>query len=90
MEQINARDLTVGYGKAVISDANFKKSFLPSAPPAIFKFGISWPFYPPIGKAKTMSERAGSGFGGGGGGGLGGGLGGALGGGLGGMLGGGR
>ncbi len=28
------------------------------------KFGISWPFYPPLNKAKTLSERAGSGFGG--------------------------
>ena len=49
-------------------------------PPAVFKFGISWPFYPPIGKNKTLSERAGSG------GGMGGGLSGGLGGGLGGML----
>ena len=48
-------------------------------PPAIFKFGISWPFYPPIGRNRTLSERAGSG-GGMGGGGLSGGLGGGLGG----------
>ena len=27
------------------------------------KFGISWPFYPMLNKAKTMSERAGGGFG---------------------------
>ena len=55
-------------------------------PPAVFKFGISWPFYPPLGKVRTLSERAGAGMGGGGGGGFGGGLGG----GLGGMLKGGR
>ena len=28
------------------------------------KFGISWPFHPQMGKTKTLSERAGSGFGG--------------------------
>ena len=44
--------------------------------PRILKFGISWPFYPPLGTSKTLSERAGAGMGGGGG--LGGGLGGAL------------
>ena len=50
-------------------------------PPAVFKFGISWPIYPPIGKNRTLSERAGSG------GGMGGGLGSSgLSGGLGGML----
>lgn len=49
-------------------------------PPAVFKFGISWPFYPPLEKVKTLSERAGSGMGGGSG------LGGGLSGGLGGML----
>ena len=48
-------------------------------PASALKFGISWPFYPSLGKNRTMSERAGSGMGGGGGGGLGGGLGGALG-----------
>ena len=48
-------------------------------PASALRFGISWPFYPSLGKNKTMSERAGSGMGGGGGGGLGGGLGGALG-----------
>ena len=46
--------------------------------PAMFKIGISWPFYPRLGVAKTMSARAGSGMGGGGGGGLGGGLRGAI------------
>ena len=51
-----------------------------------FKFGIYWPFYVMSGKNKTLSSKAGSGFGGGeGGGGLGGlggggGIGGALGG----------
>ena len=47
-------------------------------PPAIFKFGISWPFYPPLGQNKTLSQRAGSGMGGSSGSGLGGGLGGML------------
>ncbi len=55
-------------------------------PRRIFKFGITWPFYPSLGGAKKMSDRAGSGMSGGGGGG--GGRGGGLGGGLGGMLGG--
>ena len=41
--------------------------------PRIVKFGISWPFYPPLGVNKSMSARAGSGMSGGGGG-----LGGAL------------
>ena len=55
-------------------------------PPRIFKFGITWPFYPSLGSQRKMSERAGSGgLGGGGGsgsrGGGGGGLGGMLGGG---------
>ena len=45
-------------------------------PPRIFKFGITWPFYPPLGSQRKMSERAGSGMGGSGGGG--GGLGGML------------
>jgi len=56
--------------------------------PAMFKLGISWPFYPHLGTQKTMSARASSSFsgggdsgGGGGGGGFGGGLGGMLGGG---------
>ena len=45
--------------------------------PAAFKFGISWPFYPMLGKQKALSERASSsGFGGGSG--SGGGLTGAL------------
>ena len=58
-------------------------------PPRIFKFGITWPFYPSLGSQRKMSERAGSGMGGGGGsGGRGGGFGG-FGGGLGGMMGGG-
>ena len=35
--------------------------------PRILKFGISWPFYPRLGSSKTLSERAGSGMGGGGG-----------------------
>ena len=43
-----------------------------------FKIGIYWPFHPPHGNNRTLSERAGSGMGGDGGG-LGGGLGGALG-----------
>jgi hypothetical protein len=55
-------------------------------PPRIIKFGITWPFYPSLGTARKMSERAGSGMSGGGGGGRGGG--GGLGGGLGGMMGG--
>jgi hypothetical protein len=49
--------------------------------PAALKFGISWPFYPMLGKQKALSERASSsGFGGGFGGssGGGGGLSGAL------------
>ena len=54
--------------------------------PAMFKFGISWPFYPHMGAQKTMSARAGAALGGGGG--DSGGSGGGLGGGLGGMLGG--
>ena len=29
----------------------------------VIKFGISWPFYPRLGAQKTLSERAGSGFG---------------------------
>ena len=33
-------------------------------PPAMIKFGISWPFYPRLGAAKTLSARAGSGMGG--------------------------
>ena len=45
-------------------------------PRRIFKFGITWPFYPSLGTARKMSERAGSGMSGGGGGGLGGMLGG--------------
>ena len=55
-------------------------------PSRIFKFGITWPFYPSLGSNRKMSERAGSGMSGGsggrggGGGGLGGGLGGMLGG----------
>ena len=51
-------------------------------PRRIFKFGITWPFYPSLGGAKKMSDRASSGLsgGGGGGGGRGGGLGGMLGG----------
>ena len=60
--------------------------------PAMFKFGISWPFYPHLGTLKTLSSRASSSFGGGGdsGGSGGGGRGGGLSGGLGGMLGGNR
>ena len=53
-------------------------------PRRIFKFGITWPFYPSLGTAKKMSERASSGMSGGGGGSRGGGSRG----GLGGMLGG--
>ena len=49
-------------------------------PRRIFKFGITWPFYPSLGAAKKMSDRASSGLSGGGGGGRGGGLGGMLGG----------
>ena len=37
----------------------------------VFKFGISWPFYPRMGENKALSSRASSGIGGGGGGGLG-------------------
>ena len=37
-------------------------------PPRVFKFGITWPFYPTLGSNKKMSDRAGSGMGGGGGG----------------------
>ncbi len=47
--------------------------------PAALKFGISWPFYPMLGKQRTLSERASSsGFGGRSGGTAGGGLSGAL------------
>ena len=49
-------------------------------PPRIFKFGITWPFYPSLGSNKKMSDRAGSGMSGGGSGGLGGGRSGGLGG----------
>ena len=49
-------------------------------PPRIFKFGITWPFYPTLGTQRKMSERAGAGMSGGGGGGRGGGLGGMMGG----------
>ena len=44
--------------------------YIQTAP--VIKVGISWPFYPRMGEAKTLSARAGSGFGGGaaGGGGL--------------------
>jgi hypothetical protein len=51
-------------------------------PARILKFGITWPFYPPLGAQRKMSERAGSGMGGGrgSGGGSGGGLGGMMGG----------
>ncbi len=49
-------------------------------PRRILKFGITWPFYPSLGSAKKMSERASSGMSGGGGGSRGGGLGGMLGG----------
>jgi len=44
----------------------------------MLKFGISWPFYPRLGAMKTLSSRAGDGFGSGLGGGLRGGLSGAL------------
>ena len=37
--------------------------------PGMIKVGVSWPFYPRLGKMKTLSERASSGLGGGGGGG---------------------
>ena len=58
-------------------------------PPRIFKFGITWPFYPSLGTNRKMSDRASSGLSGGGGGrsGGGGGRGGGLGGSLGGMMG---
>ena len=36
-------------------------------PPRVFKFGITWPFYPPLGAQRKMSERASSALGGGGG-----------------------
>ena len=36
-------------------------------PRRIFKFGITWPFYPSLSAQRKMSERAGSGMGGGGG-----------------------
>ena len=36
-------------------------------PRRILKFGITWPFYPSLGNAKKMSERASSGMSGGGG-----------------------
>lgn len=36
--------------------------------PAMIKVGVSWPFYPPSGQRKTMSERTSSGLGGAGGG----------------------
>ena len=39
--------------------------YIQTAP--MLKFGISWPFYPRLGAARTMSARAGSGFSGGGG-----------------------
>ena len=55
-------------------------------PPRMFKFGITWPFYPSLSAQKKMSERAGTGMSGGGSGGRGGGRSG----GLGGMLGSGR
>ena len=48
-------------------------------PRRVFKFGITWPFYPALGAQKKMSDRAGSGMGGGGGRSGGGGLGGMLG-----------
>ena len=38
-------------------------------PPRIFKFGITWPFYPSLGTNRKMSDRASSGLGGSGGGG---------------------
>ena len=57
-------------------------------PPRIFKFGITWPFYPSLGTNRKMSDRASSGLSGGGGrSGGGGGRGGGLGGSLGGMMG---
>ena len=37
-------------------------------PARIFKFGITWPFYPSLGTNRKMSDRASSGLGGGGGG----------------------
>ena len=37
-------------------------------PPRIFKFGITWPFYPSLGNNRKLSDRAGSGMSGGGGG----------------------
>ena len=37
-------------------------------PPGMIKVGISWPFYPRLGAAKTLSARASSGLGGAGGG----------------------
>ena len=37
--------------------------YIQTAP--MLKFGISWPFYPRLGAARTMSSRAGSGFSGG-------------------------
>ena len=37
--------------------------YIQTAP--MLKFGISWPFYPPLGTNRTLSARAGSGFGGG-------------------------
>lgn len=39
--------------------------------PAMVKIGISWPFYPRLSAAKTLSSRASAGMGGGGGGGAG-------------------
>ena len=39
--------------------------YIQTAP--MLKFGISWPFYPRLGAARTMSARAGSGFSGAGG-----------------------
>ena len=36
-------------------------------PRRIFKFGITWPFYPSLGNNRKMSDRASSGLGGGGG-----------------------
>lgn len=35
-------------------------------PPASLKFGISWPFYPTLGKTRTLSSQAGGAMGGGG------------------------
>ena len=37
-------------------------------PPRIFKFGITWPFYPSLGNNRKLSDRAGAGMSGGGGG----------------------